>query len=154
MAHRPTSAELDVWRRWLRAQRRLVDRLDRELRSATGLTLEQYDVLVQLANAPGARAHMSELADAVVLARSSCTRLIDRLEADGLVAREPDASDGRAVWAILTPRGRGRLRRAAAVHLAGVRAGFTAHLHGDDTRRLGAFLDRVLAGDRHEDRQP
>jgi DNA-binding MarR family transcriptional regulator len=141
---RPTEATLDVWRRWLRANRLLVDRLDQDLRDACGITLEQYDVLVQLGEAPGARRRMSDLADALLLARSSCTRIVGRLEADGLVQRQADEDDGRVTWAVLTTAGRRRLRRAAVVHLRGVQEGFGRHVHREDHAAIDRVLGRML----------
>ena len=77
-------------------------------------------MLVQLAEAPERRLRMTELAAAVLLSRSGVTRLVDRLEKVGLVARCRVAGDGRGVAAELTPAGLNRLRNAAPTHLAGV----------------------------------
>ena len=102
---RPSAERLEVWQRWLRAQKILVERLDRELRDESDMTLEDYDVLVQLAQQPGGRARMSDLADALLIARSSCTRIVGRLEELDWVRRDPDAGDRRVVWATLTAVG-------------------------------------------------
>ena len=141
---RPSAERLEVWRRWLLAQKVLIDRLDRELREQCDMTLEDYDVLVQLAEQPGARARMSDLADALLIARSSCTRIVGRLEDVGWVRRDPDAGDRRVVWATLTPTGRRRLRRAAVVHLNGVQDAFARHLSATDVDRLDVALDKIL----------
>jgi DNA-binding MarR family transcriptional regulator len=141
---RPSAERLEVWQRWLLAQKVLVERLDRELRETCDMTLEDYDVLVQLAQQPSARARMSDLADALLLARSSCTRIVGRLEEVGWVRRDPDGDDRRVVWATLTPTGRRKLRRAAVVHLRGVQDAFARHLSTNDVGRLDAVLDRIL----------
>jgi DNA-binding MarR family transcriptional regulator len=142
---RPSATKLELWQRWLRVNRMLIDRLDAGLRDSCAMTLEDYDIIFQLSQRPAGRARMSELADALLLARSSCTRLVGRLEADGLVAREPDTDDRRVVWATLTPKGRKRLRRAAVIHLAGVQQEFTRHIDNDDVAALDALLTRVLS---------
>ncbi len=77
-------------------------------------------MLVQLAEAPGNRLRMSELAEAVLLSRSGLTRLVDRLQKDGLVQRQPDPDDARGMYTVLTAKGRDTLRDASRVHLAGV----------------------------------
>jgi DNA-binding MarR family transcriptional regulator len=141
---RPDPEALDVWQRWLRAHRLLTARLDDELQASTGMPLEHYDVLVQLAQADGRRLRMSDLADALLLARSSCTRLVGRLVDLGWVERDADPGDGRVVWVTLTPAGRAALRRAAVVHLAGIDEHFARHLERDDAARLGALIDRLL----------
>jgi DNA-binding MarR family transcriptional regulator len=143
---RPSAETLEVWQDWLRAHRLLVQRLDRELREQGGLTLDDYDVLVQLAQAPARRMRMSALADAVLLARSSCTRIVGRLEDRGWVVRTDDEDDGRVVWAELTLAGRSLQRRAALVHLRGVQAHFGRHLGARDAECIGTFSRRVISG--------
>jgi DNA-binding MarR family transcriptional regulator len=125
----------------------LTARLDDELRSSTGMTLEEYDVLVQLAQSDERRLRMSALADALLIARSSCTRLVARLVDEGWVEREADPADGRVVWVALTAAGRAALWRAAIVHLAGIDEHFARHLQRDDATRLGALVDRLLASE-------
>ena len=88
VTRRLTGTELDAWRSFLRAHARLVRVLEAELVAKHPLSLGGYDVLVQLAEAPGRRLRMAELADAVLLSRSGVTRLVDRLEVAGMVTRE------------------------------------------------------------------
>jgi DNA-binding MarR family transcriptional regulator len=145
---RPTPAALDVWETWLRAHRAVTRVLDRELRDSVGMALDDYDVLVQLTQAPDGRLRMSALADALLLARSSCTRVVTRLEERGWVARVPDELDGRVVWAELRPAGRAIQRRAAVVHLRGVQQHFARHLAASDERAVGAFARRVVSAAR------
>jgi DNA-binding MarR family transcriptional regulator len=142
---RPNAEALDVWQAWLRAHRLVTQQLDGALRDRVGLTLDDYDVLVQLALAPQQRLRMSALADALLLARSSCTRIVGRLEERGWVARVADDDDGRVVWAELLPAGRAIQRRAAVVHLAGVQEQFGQHLRPGDASRLGAFARRLVS---------
>jgi DNA-binding MarR family transcriptional regulator len=117
--------------------------LERELLADTGMPLGWYDVLLQLAEAPGRRLRMAELADRVLLSRSGLTRLIDRLETDGLVRREPSPDDARGTFTVLTADGMSRLREAAPVHLAGIRKHWLAHFSDDELRQLGALLGRL-----------
>jgi DNA-binding MarR family transcriptional regulator len=128
----PTSEELAAWRAFLRAHAYISRVLEAELLADQELSLASYDVLVQLAEAPERRLRMTELAAAVLLSRSGVTRLVDRLEKVGLVARCRVASDGRGVAAELTPAGLIRLRNAAPTHLAGVVRHFVARLGADD----------------------
>src|SRR4051812_41036011 len=85
----PTADELASWRWFLRAHATITRALENELEAEQKLSLASYDVLVQLAEAPNRRLRMTELADAVLLSRSGVTRLVDRLERVGLVARCP-----------------------------------------------------------------
>lgn len=120
MSRRPTDAELATWEAFQRYQRGVIERLDSELRAETDLSLDDYDVLHQLRRAPDQRLRMGDLAARVVITRSSCSRLVDRLAARGLVERHRDDTDRRVVWAQLTVDGAKRHRRAAPVHLRGI----------------------------------
>ena len=136
--------ELDAWRGLLRTHARLVRELDHELVAAHGLPLTSYEVLIALAGAPGERLRMSEVADSLLLSQSGITRLVDRLERDGLVRREPCEEDGRGLYAALTPHGRAALRAARATHLAGVRRRFLDPLSDRELSSLAGAWRRVL----------
>jgi DNA-binding MarR family transcriptional regulator len=127
----------------LRAHAHAIRELERELLAETGMPLGWYDVLLQLAEAPQRRLRMAELADRVLLSRSGLTRLIDRLQAEGLVRREPSPDDARGTFTVLTAEGMARLRAAAPVHLAGIRKHWLAHFDDDELRALGELLRRV-----------
>jgi DNA-binding MarR family transcriptional regulator len=112
---RASDWRIGVWRSFLRAHATIMRDLERELLAQTSLPLAWYDVLLQLAEAPGRRLRMAELADRVLLSRSGLTRLIDRLQAEQLVVREPSADDARGTYTVLTAAGFERLRAAAPV---------------------------------------
>jgi DNA-binding MarR family transcriptional regulator len=105
----------------LSIQRRLEDRLDQDLRATHGLSLNDYEVLVHLSEAPQYALRMSDLADRLLLSRSGLTRRIDGLVRGGLVERRVCPSDGRGLLAQLTPDGSERIRQAAPTHVQGVR---------------------------------
>jgi DNA-binding MarR family transcriptional regulator len=124
-----------------------VRELERELGAQAGTPLGWYDVLLQLAEAPGRRLRMAELADRVLLSRSGLTRLIDRLQAEGLVRREPSPEDARGTFTVLTAEGFARLRTAAPVHLSGIQRHWLRHFSDDELRELGRLLGRVAPAD-------
>jgi DNA-binding MarR family transcriptional regulator len=140
---RPSDWRVGVWRSFLRAHSGVLRELERELAAEAGMPLGWYDVLLQLVEAPERRLRMAELADRVLLSRSGLTRLIDRLQAEGLVRREPSPDDARGTFTVLTPEGYARLRTAAPVHLAGVRAHWLAHFSDDELRVLGELCARL-----------
>ena len=133
---------LEVWRRLLRFHRTATAQLGANLQTERSITLDEYDVLYQL-NEAGGGLRMSEIADAVVVAPSSCTRVIDRLVSRGWVERQTDATDRRSVRVSITGAGRSALRRAALTHLADVDAIFAAHLSPRDLRDLDRILTRL-----------
>src|SRR5213083_3320058 len=108
-----TDSEVRTWVRFLAAHASITRELEARLMGAHGLTLSDYDVLVQLARAPERKLRNIELAKAVVLTRSGVTRLVDGLERDGLVRRASCPSDKRGTFVALTSEGLERLRAAA-----------------------------------------
>lgn len=143
---RLTPVELGAWRGFLRVHAALLKELDAELQSAHGLPLSSYEVLLTLAGAEEGELRMSEIADSVLLSRSGLTRLVDRLERDGLIERRECPTDRRGANARLTDEGRRRFREAQATHLAGVRRSFLDHLSEDDLRNLAGAWDAVRPG--------
>ncbi|MHA6620093.1 MarR family winged helix-turn-helix transcriptional regulator [Pseudonocardia sp. DLS-67] len=142
----PTRDQLSAWRSFLRAHASITRALEVELLAEQDLPLASYDVLVQLAEAPERRLRMTELADAVLLSRSGVTRLVDRLEKGGLVARCPVESDGRGVAARLTDAGLDRLRTASRTHLRGVARHFVSRLDESDLRVLERISRHLADG--------
>ena len=138
--------ELAAWRGFLRVQSSLFHQLDTELSVAHDLPLRSYEVLLLLEDAPRRRLRMADLSRSVLLSASGMTRLVDRLEREGLVGRERCPEDGRGYFAVLTDAGDRRLQEARATHLAGVRRLFLERLDGDDLRRLAAYWDLLVPG--------
>lgn len=141
--HSPSAEEIAVWRAFLRAHARLIRTLEAELEQAADLPIASYDVLVQLAEAPDHRLRMTDLADRVLLSRSGLTRMIDRLEREELVRREPVPDDARGMYAVLTRAGVDRLRSASHVHLPGIGAHFVQRFNRSELDRLGQLLGRL-----------
>ena len=142
-ADRLSETELRAWRGLLRTHALLSKALDAQLEAEHGLPLTSYEVLVRLAEAEEHKMRMCDLATSVILSRSGLTRLVDRLERDGLLMRESCASDARGAFAKLTPEGREKLQAARATHLAGVRSLFLDRFSPEEQELLGAFWDRV-----------
>jgi DNA-binding MarR family transcriptional regulator len=139
-----TERELAAWRGLLRVHAALVKALDAELIAEHDLPLSSYEVLITLQASPGRRCRMAELADRVLLSRSGMTRLVDRLEREGLLARDTCSSDGRGCFAVLTDAGEALLARARPTHLLGVRRRFLRHFEGEELERMAEFWERVL----------
>jgi DNA-binding MarR family transcriptional regulator len=133
-----------AWAGFIRVHASIVRELDAELRAAHGLPLSSFDVLVQLSLAPEGRMQMHELAEAVHLSRSGLTRLVDRLERQGLLERRRGERDPRRVFASITRRGLDRLAETTPTHLAGVRRRFLERLSQAQVKQLAAAWDQLL----------
>src|SRR4051812_25424647 len=139
-------AELGAWRGFLRVHAALAKLLDAELTAEHDLPLSSYEVLITLQAAPGRRCRMAELADRVLLSRSGTTRLVDRLEKEGLLERDTCTSDGRGTFAVLTDAGEELLSRARPTHLSGVRERFLRHFSPEELTGIALMWERVLPG--------
>src|SRR4051794_39175518 len=134
-----------AWTGMVRVHERIMQELDAELERTHDLSLAEFDVLLQLSEAPERRMRMADLADAVLLTRSGVSRLVDRLESRELVSRSRCPSDARGLNASLTDAGADRLAEAAVTHLAGVRARFTDRLAAEDVARLESIWEQLGA---------
>jgi DNA-binding MarR family transcriptional regulator len=135
--------ELAAWRGMLRAHAALTRELDAQLAREHKLPLSSYEVLLFLADAPEGRMRMAELAESVLLSRSGLTRLVDRLEREGLLKRKPCESDARGYFAQITPQGRRLFDAARRTHLDGVRTLFLSRFSRDELRALGALWEKL-----------
>jgi DNA-binding MarR family transcriptional regulator len=141
----PLSArEYAAWGGFLFVHAAVLRELDRRLEEEHGLSVRWYDVLATLDEAPERRLRMSELAQNVVLSPSRLTRLVDRLERDGLVERVADERDARGAYAALTPLGLRRLREARRTHHEVVRGRFLDRLSASEQDALARCWRRML----------
>jgi DNA-binding MarR family transcriptional regulator len=115
--------------------------LEADLMHEQRMALSEYTALMHLSEAPQRHLRMSELAAACDLSLSGMTRVVSRLERDGLLRRVKCAEDARGSNAELTDAGLARLERAYPTHLASVRRHITDHLDGFDLTRLARALE-------------
>ena len=141
-----TEAEFDAWRGLIRLRESVMREIDRRLRLAGEVTLDDYGLLITLAGRPGMRLRMSELGVRRMLTPSGITRAVMRLEERALVRREPDPEDGRAALAVLTREGLGVLRRAQRIHHATVRELYLGRLDEREQRQLARLFEKAFPG--------
>jgi DNA-binding MarR family transcriptional regulator len=134
---------MDAWIRFLRAHSNLTRELNTRLVADHGLTLNDYDVLVQLSRAPDRQLRRVDLANQVLLTASGITRLLEGLECAGWVKRGACASDARVSYAVLTDEGLQKLREASKSHLRDIHAVFAERFTDDDLVALAALLERL-----------
>ena len=134
--------ELAAWRGMLELHARVTQQLDAQMHAEHGISLSAYEVLMFLADAPEHRLRMSEIAERVLLSRSGCTRLVDRLVELGYVSRCAATSDGRGLYAQLTRAGREKIQAARATHHGGIRRYFLEYLTATDQIALADIWAR------------
>ena len=141
----PDTSRLDAWIRFLRAHAALTRELSADLVAEHGLTLNDYEVLLHLARAPGKRMRRVDLAESILLTASGITRLLEGLERSGLVARELCDTDRRVVYARLTEAGAEKLREAGRTHVAGIESLFVGRYSDEELATLSSLLSRLPA---------
>ena len=146
MVQNSGEARMATWRAFLHAYATLIPILEREMQEDKGLPLLWYDVLAQLSDSPDeGRLRMQDVAGSVLLmSRSGLTRLIERMEKEGLVIREHSLEDRRSVYAVITPKGRTTLEQAMPGHIRGIQGHFLKHLSDEDVLGLHVALAKVL----------
>jgi DNA-binding MarR family transcriptional regulator len=134
-----------LWRRWLRLNALLPGALHRELQADAGLSLPDFDVLVQLTDSPQGRVRVSDLARGLHWERSRVSHHVTRMERRGLVAREECRDDGRGAWVVLTEEGRAAIEQAAPAHVATVRRLVFDALTPQEAEVMAGVIEKMLA---------
>ena len=150
----PTDDQLAAWKQLQWATALITSRFRRDL-AAAGLSLEQFDVLVHLAWAPSGTLPLHELTASMVVAdalsRSGITRLLDRMDRDGLITRTVSATDRRRFDVSLTPPGRLRFEQAWPTHADGIARYFARPLAPRDVGELARILDNLIQANQNHD---
>jgi DNA-binding MarR family transcriptional regulator len=120
---------LSAWRALLNAHARVTARIEHALAEAGLPPLSWYDVLWPLHRASRRRLRVGALAVQVTLSRTGLTRLLDRVERDGLIRREPAPEDRRGCYIVITPAGSAVLRKMWPVYERALEDAFAARVH-------------------------
>ena len=131
------------WRAFIESSWALHTRLEDDLRAATGLSMNDYHVMVVLSEAPEHRLRMGELSGRLVFSPSRLTYQISSMVKRGLVRKQACAEDGRGQEAVLTDEGMEALERAAPLHLITVRDSFIDLLEPDELDVIGRVFGKV-----------
>lgn len=136
--------ELHAWRGYLTMHARLTARLHRQLNADSGLSLADFDVLVQLTDQPDARLRVGELAEALQWQQSRLSHHLARMRTRGLIDREECPGDARGAFVTLTASGRGAIEQAAPAHVEAVRDLLFDQLTAEQVQSLAAISRQVL----------
>ncbi|TPJ79971.1 MarR family winged helix-turn-helix transcriptional regulator [Mesorhizobium sp. B2-6-2] len=139
----PSPEAVTAWARLMRVSRQLVEKTEDALKASGLPPLGWYDVLHELAEAGEGGLRPFELIDRVLLAQYGVSRLLARLEVDGLVEKLPVSDDGRGQTVRITARGREMRRRIWAVYGASIAELMGDRLSAKELEMLGALLGRL-----------
>jgi len=133
-----------TWRAWLDVNAQLFARISRELQATSGLSLQDYDVLVALTDVPDGSVRMRDLGVKLQWEKSRLSKHLTRMAARGLVARRDCHDDRRGAFVELTDEGLAAIRAAAPDHAALVKDVFFDGLSDDQVRQLRTICATVL----------
>jgi DNA-binding MarR family transcriptional regulator len=118
--------------------------MDLDMQKAAGMSMTSFAVLLHLSEAPDQRLRISDLAERTAMSPSRMTRVVQALEAEGLVSRSPGVDDGRASLAALTAAGRETFHGALPAHIDSVRRRIIDPIDGDELPALAANLEQLV----------
>ncbi|OWV79885.1 MarR family transcriptional regulator [Rhizobium sp. R635] len=142
--HEPREAAVSAWTRIMRARERLLGAIEADLKAAGMPPLAWYDVLWELARSEEGRLRPYEIEERTLLAQYNLSRLLDRLEREGLVRREVFADDGRGRWVVITDTGCQLRERMWAVYARSIEAHIGGKLAESEAKTLAGLLARFL----------
>src|ERR1041385_426032 len=122
MSRAPSEAAVKAWARLIRARETVVTAIERDLKAAGLPPLAWYDVLLELSRAAHGRLRPFEIEKETLLAQYNLSRLLDRLEKEGLIRREPCADDARGQWVVITEKGRAAQARTWKVYARSIQS--------------------------------
>lgn len=137
-------AQKRAWIAFFVAHGRLTKRIDEDLAAANCVSLDVYDVLLALEEAPDHRMRMSDLAEKVLFSRSGVTRLVDRLEKLGYIRRVRCPMDRRACHAMLTPEGLAAREAAWPVYRKAIADYFAVHVNEEEAAVIADVFRRMV----------
>lgn len=135
--------EQHAWRGYLAMHAHLTARLHRALQAEAGLSLSDFDVLVQLTDRPEPRMRVTELAEALQWEKSRLSHHLARMQRRGLVCREQCPDDARGAYIALTGQGRQAIEHAAPSHVETVRNLVFDQLTDEQVETLAVITERV-----------
>ena len=141
--HWLTDEEQQAWRATVQLSQLLLRQLDRDL-IAHGLNGRDYEIMVELSEAPEHRLRMTDLADATSQSRSRLSHQITRMEKRGLVRRDDCEGDKRGTFAVLTKAGFDAIERVAPYHVEQVRRHYIDRLTPQQLEEIRSAFQPIV----------
>jgi DNA-binding MarR family transcriptional regulator len=145
MSRNPTDAAVKAWARLIRAHQTVLGAVERDLKAAGLPPLAWYDVLLELSRAPQGRLRPLEIEKETLLAQYNLSRLLDRLEKEGLVTRAPCEDDARGQWVVITEKGRALQARTWKVYARAIQKHVGENLDDKAAATLADLLGRLTS---------
>ena len=144
MSRNPSEPVTRAWIGLMRARETVLGAIERDLKAADCLPLAWYDVLLELVRAPQGRLRPFEIEKETLLAQYNLSRLLDRLEKEGLIVREPCVDDARGQWVVITEKGRAAQARTWKVYAKSIQKHVGEKLDDKAAAALAELLGRLI----------
>lgn len=144
MLPKPGKTAIKAWARLMRAQQAVLGRVEADLKAAGLPPLGWYDVLLELARTDDGRLRQFEIGERVLLSKFNVSRLLDRLEAEGLVKRQSCKEDRRGADVVITRAGRELQKKMWPVYEGAIAQHFARRYTDKEAEQLGELLRRLL----------
>jgi DNA-binding MarR family transcriptional regulator len=145
-----TLGNLVVWRRFSGVASHFRDAVDDVLQEKVGLTLSELQLMIQV-RAQGGRAKMVELSQGLKITKAGVTKMVDRLEAQGLVRRELSDEDRRVRFIVLTKKGAKTMQSTRPKLQGWLEKHFLGPLSNSDLRAVNSAMLKIIAANGMED---
>ena len=143
MSRNPSDSVTRAWIKLMRAREKVLGAIEHDLKAAGCPPLAWYDVLLELSRAPGGRLRPFEIEKETLLAQYNLSRLLDRLEKEGLVARAPCEDDARGQWVVITEKGRAAQARTWKTYAKAIQKHVGEKLDDKAAATLAELLSRL-----------
>src|SRR6476659_7440342 len=144
MSRNPSDVAAQAWVRLMRARDRVLGAIEQDLKAAGVAPLAWYDVLLELSRAEDGRLRPFEIEKETLLAQYNLSRLLDRLEKEGLIRREPCEDDARGQWVVITEKGRALQARTWKVYARAIQSHVGEKLDERAAATLATLLGRLI----------
>ncbi len=144
MTRNPSDHVTRAWVRLMRAREAVLSAIEADLKAAGVVPLGWYDVLLELTREKGGRLRPADMEKKILLPQYSLSRLIDRLEKEGLVMRAPHEDDARGQWVAITDKGRAAQARTWKVYAKAIQRHVGEKLEDKSAAALADLLDRLM----------
>ena len=143
MSAKASESTVQAWINLVRAEQIVLSRVEDDLKKAGFPSLEWYDVLHELDSSPQGTLSQGCVQGRIMLEQYNLCRLIDRLEREDLVRRQPSPEDGRSNLLVITVKGRDLRRRMWPVYSEAIETHLGSHLAQGEADRLAGLLGKL-----------
>ncbi len=137
-------AAITAWVRLLKAQKVSLEEVEKDLKREGLPPLSWYDLLFEVYQQPGRRLRQFEIGERILLSKFNLSRLVDRLEKNGLVRRDPCSEDQRGAYVVITANGEKTLKRMWPTYAKALKKNFADHFSRQELTTLSRLLAKLL----------